>query len=258
MKKAIMLIMLSLLSFVEADSLINQKQNTLYVQNLIETEENIAKMFEKYILTEFKIPTLSDLSTDSYLGSNFSTINRMGSAIAFEDTKNLKIKYAITKDEYRAEKIDGIQNFLILFYNRELYRDYTSAFNDSTDLTKSYIQILLKSEEAQTLFSILKAGNTIAKECADNLTNTYCNKNNKTIRWYNESSQWIEYDKIYFNNSNITISSAEVLTNSILINSKLKDLAVGSYILVKDSTKYVKLVDDESSGTPKLQILKVN
>jgi hypothetical protein len=33
---------------------------------------------------------------------------------------------------------------------------------------------------------------------------------------------------------------------------------VGSYILVKDSTKYVKLVDDESSGTPKLQILKVN
>ena len=250
MIKVISLIMLSLLSLMAADSLTIQKQNTLYVQNLIETEENIAKMFEKYILTEFKIPTLSDLSTDSYLGSNFSTTNRMGSAIAFEDTKNLKIKYAITKDEYRAEKIDGIQNFLILFYNRELYRDYTSAFDDSTDLTKSYIQMTLKSEEAQTLFNLLKNNSTIIKECTDNLTNTYCNKNKKTMRWYNENSQWIEYDKINFNNSNVTIS-----TVSLLSNSKLNDLAVGSYILVKNSTKYVKLANNTDGS---LQILKVD
>ena len=242
--------MLYLLSLVASDSLTIQKQNTLYVQNLIETEENIAKMFEKYILTEYKIPTLSDLATDSYLGSNFSTTNRMGSLIAYKDINALKLEYALTKDEYRAERIDGIQNFLILFYNRELYRDYTSAFDDSSDLTKSYIQITLKSQEAQTLFSILKAGNTIAKDCTNSPTNTYCNKNKKAIRWYLDKENWIEYDKIDFNNGNITVSES-----ALLVNSRLDDLAVGSYILVENSTKYVKLANNTDGS---LQILKVD
>lgn len=35
---------------------------------MIEVEENIAKMFEKYLLTEFKIPTLDNLKIDDYLG----------------------------------------------------------------------------------------------------------------------------------------------------------------------------------------------
>lgn len=246
----ILFLMLCLLSLNAQDSLTAQKQNTLYVQNLIETEENIAKMFEKYILTEFAIPTLDKLSTNSYLGSNFSTTNKMGTNIAFENTSTLRIKYAITKDEYRVEKISGNQNFLVLFYNRELHRDYTSAFDDSTDLAKSYIQISLKSKEAQILFSILNTGNTIAKECANNLTNTYCNKNKKTIRWYTDSSQWIEYDKIDFNNANVTISSSGLLSNS-----KLNDLAVGSYIFVENSTRYVKLTNNTDGS---LQILKVD
>lgn len=246
----ILFLILCLLSLNAQDSLTAQKQNTLYVQNLIETEENIAKMFEKYILTEFVIPTLDKLSTDSYLGSNFSTTNKMGTNIAFENTSTLRIKYAITKDEYRVEKISGNQNFLVLFYNRELHRDYTSAFDDSTDLAKSYIQISLKSKEAQTLFAILNTGNTIAKECANNLTNTYCNKNKKTIRWYTDSSQWIEYDKIDFNNGNVTISSSGLLSNS-----KLNDLAVGSYIFAENSTRYVKLTNNTDGS---LQILKVD
>lgn len=246
----ILFLMLCLLSLNAQDSLTAQKQNTLYVQNLIETEENIAKMFEKYILTEFAIPTLDKLSTNSYLGSNFSTTNKMGTNIAFENTSTLRIKYAITKDEYRVEKISGNQNFLVLFYNRELHRNYTSAFDDSTDLAKSYIQISLKSKEAQTLFDILNTGNTIAKECANNLTNTYCNKNKKTIRWYTDSSQWIEYDKIDFNNANVTISSSGLLSNS-----KLNDLAVGSYIFVENSTRYVKLTNNADGS---LQILKVD
>ncbi|MBU0925601.1 hypothetical protein KKG81_11995 [bacterium] len=246
----ILFLIFCLLSLNAQDSLTAQKQNTLYVQNLIETEENIAKMFEKYILTEFAIPTLDKLSTNSYLGSNFSTTNKMGTNIAFENTSTLRIKYAITKDEYRAERINGNQNFLVLFYNRELHRNYTSAFDDSTDLAKSYIQISLKSKEAQTLFAILNTGNTIAKECANNLTNTYCNKNKKTIRWYTDSSQWIEYDKIDFNNGNVTISSSGLLSNS-----KLNDLAVGSYIFVENSTRYVKLTNNADGS---LQILKVD
>lgn len=82
------------------DSLMSQKQNTLYVQNLIEIEEKIAKNFEKYLLIEFKIPTIDDLVNDEYLGSNFSLLNRMGDNIGFKNSLNLEIKYAIRKTEF--------------------------------------------------------------------------------------------------------------------------------------------------------------
>ena len=250
MIKYLLFILLFTLSLKAEDSLNAQKQNALYVQNMIEIEENISKMFEKYLLSEFKIPTLDNLKTDDYLGSNFSTTNKMGSNIAFESTSDLKIKYAITNDLYRNEKTSGIDNYIVKLYNRDLYRNYTSAYEDSTTLSKSYIEIVLHSDEAKTIFSLLKDGNTIAKTCTSILTSTYCNNNQKTIRWYNASSQWIEYDKINFNNANITLSSIGLLSDS-----KLNDLAVGSYIFVENLSKYVKLTDT-SSGS--LQIMKVD
>ena len=250
MIKYLLFILLFTLFLKAEDSLNAQKQNALYVQNMIEIEENISKMFEKYLLTEFKIPTLDNLKTDDYLGSNFSTTNKMGSNIAFESTSDLKIKYAITNDLYRNEKTSGIDNYIVKLYNRDLYRNYTSAYEDSTTLSKSYIEIVLHSDEAKTIFSLLKDGNTIAKTCTSILTSTYCNNNQKTIRWYNASSQWIEYDKINFNNANITLSSIGLLSDS-----KLNDLAVGSYIFVENLSKYVKLTDT-SSGS--LQIMKVD
>ena len=250
MIKYLLFILLFTLSLKAEDSLNAQKQNALYVQNMIEIEENISKMFEKYLLTEFKIPTLDNLKTDDYLGSNFSVTNKMGSNIAFESTSDLKIKYAITNDLYRNEKTSGIDNYIVKLYNRDLYRNYTSAYEDSTTLSKSYIEIVLHSDEAKTIFSLLKDGNTIAKTCTSILTSTYCNNNQKTIRWYNASSQWIEYDKINFNNANITLSSIGLLSDS-----KLNDLAVGSYIFVENLSKYVKLTDI-SSGS--LQIMKVD
>ena len=207
MIKYLLFILLFTLFLKAEDSLNAQKQNALYVQNMIEIEENISKMFEKYLLSEFKIPTLDNLKTDDYLGSNFSTTNKMGSNIAFESTSDLKIKYAITNDLYRNEKTSGIDNYIVKLYNRDLYRNYTSAYEDSTTLSKSYIEIVLHSDEAKTIFSLLKDGNTIAKTCTSILTSTYCNNNQKTIRWYNASSQWIEYDKINFNNYKINLNS---------------------------------------------------
>jgi hypothetical protein len=249
MIKYILFILIFTLSLKAEDSLTAQKQNALYVQNMIEVEENIAKMFEKYLLAEFKIPTLEKLNTDDYLGSNFSVTNKMGSDIAFESTSDLKIKYAIINDLYRNEKTSGIDNYIVKLYNRDLYRNYTSAYEDS-DLAKSYIEIVLHSDEAKTIFTLLKAGNTIAKTCTSILTSTYCNNNNKTIRWYNASSQWIEYDKINFNNANITLSSIGLLNDS-----KLNDLAVGSYIFVENLSKYVKLINTSAGN---LQIRKID
>lgn len=246
------LFIISFILFLNGDDILNvQKQNTLYVQNLIEREEQIAKAFEKYILTEFKIPTLKDLKTDYYLGADFSFENKMGDTIAFLDTKNLKIKYALGKDEYRKSKADeDIKNYLVLLYNRDLYRDYTSVYDD-VDITKSYVSMLLKSEEAKTFFEILNESDAvIEKECNATLVNKYCNNNAKTFRWYNASSHWIEYNKINRYNSNVTVSSP-----SLLSDIKLNNLAVGTYIFVENSTKYVKLVNNSSGN---LQILKVD
>lgn len=233
------------------ESLVAQKQNTLYIHNLIEIEERIAQNFEKYILTEFKIPTMNDLVNDLYLGSNFSLLNKMGDNIDFLDALNLKIKYAIRKNEFI-----NAQDYTILLYNRDLYRSYTTVNyeidEDKIDLTKSYVEFRLKSAEANTIYNILKAENIIEKTCTATLVSKYCNNDKNSIRWYNESSNWIEYSKKDFNQGNITISSESIISSEI---DKLRDLKVGSYIFIKDKTKNVKLADDASGN---LQILKVN
>lgn len=240
------------------DNLTAQKQNALYVQTLIETEENIAKMFEKYILTEFKIPSLSDLLDDSYLGSNFSIENRMGSDIDFDDTKNLKIKYAITKDIYRKIRDTNStpQNYIVQLYDRDLYRNYTTVYDDISDISNSFVEMKLQSNEANTIFDLLKSGFTIQKECSSTLVNTYCNnKNNKkTMRWYDSNSKWIEYDKNNFNKGDISTSMTVAELQS---EAKISDLTVGSYIFIS-SERYIKLVDDTSTGTAIIQILKVD
>lgn len=246
------------------DNLIAQKQNTLYVQNLIGIEEHIAKNFEKYILTEFKLPTITDLIDDSYLGSNFSIENKMGVNIDFSDTKTLRIKYLISKDEY-----NDTGSYVTQLYNRDLYRNFTRVFYDEEEkdnikrvvLSSSYVEMKLQSDEAKIIFDLLKNGNVIQKNCTSSLVSTYCSNNQKSIRWYNASSQWIEYSKKDFNKGNVILSNTDLLTNL-----KLKDLIVGAYLFV-DGVKYVKLINASSDGSPdgfpdgspyELQILKVN
>jgi len=244
---------LFLCSFLSAnDIMIGQKQNVLYIQKLIETEDKIAKNFEKYILTEFKIPTLENLRTDGYLGSNFSLKNRMGDDLAFKDIKELELKYSISKDGY-LEK----DKYIILLYNRDLYRDNTSASNGNEDLEEnenddtkvdpsiSYVKIVLQSDEAKTIFNILKNDETIQKDCDSPSTGNYCNKNDKAIRYYTTSDDWIEYDKKFFENGNVSTS---IDYNDFNEQDKFDNLAVGAYILqVEEKKKYIKLYYEEET-----------
>jgi hypothetical protein len=250
MIKRIITTLFFIISLNANEDLTAQKQNTLYVQNLIEREETIAKNFEKYILTEFSIPTMTNLIDDNYLGSNFSVENRMGIDIDFSNTKTLKLKYLITKNEY-----NNTQDYVVQLYNRDLYRNYTSVYyeedtaNKKVNLTNSYIEMKLQSDEAKTVFDLLKNDKVIQKDCSLPVAGTYCSNNKKAIRWYNANLQWIEYSKKDFNKGNVILS-----TNSLLTDAKLQDLAVGVYIFI-DGIKYVKLINDSSNN---LQILKVN
>lgn len=249
MIRKIIIICIFLISLNANEDLTAQKQNTLYVQNLIEIEENIAKNFEKYILTEFKLPTMTNLIDDNYLGRNFSVQNRMGVDIDFLNTKTLRLKYLISKNEY-----NDTQDYIVQLYNRDLNRENTSVYfvedtvNKKVNLTSSYVEMKLQTDEAKTIFDLLKNDKTIQKVCSSTLINTYCNNNKKSIRWYNASSQWIEYSKKDFNKGNIILSN-----NALLTDTKLQDLIVGSYIFI-DGIKYVKLINDSLNN---LQILKV-
>jgi hypothetical protein len=223
------------------DNLVAQKQDTLYVQNMIEVEENIAKNFEKYLLTEFKLPTIDNLINDNYLGSNFSVLNKMGDNVDFKSSKNLQIKYAISKNEYRKKKNISlnIENYIVQLYDRDLYRDYTSVYTATNNLD-SYVEFKLKSQEAKTILKILNSGSTIEKTCTDSLKNKYCNYDKKSIRWYNSASNWIEYSKKDFEDGSVTIVSI-----SMIDDEKLKNLKVGSYIYVQNSARYIKLINNK-------------
>ena len=224
----ILLTFIILISFLNAkDTLYVQQQNVLYVQNLIEIEEKIASSFEKYLLKKFEIPSLNDLKDDQeYLGSNFTTTNKFGTSITL-DTADLKISYAITKK---------VQLYVTGLYKRDLYRDMTTVYEDPDDSSNSYVSFELKSKEAENIFEILKTGVTISDGCNDSLTSSYCITNLNTIRWYDSSSRWIEYNKKDFEAGNITIS-----TIGLLSSTKLDNIKVGANIFVKDGDKYLKL-----------------
>ena len=250
---------LFLFSFLSAnDIMIGQKQNVLYIQNLIETEDKIAKNFEKYILTEFQIPTLENLRTDEYLGSNFSLKNRMGDDLAFKDIKELQLKYAISKPGY----LDA-NKYIILLYNRDLYRDNTSTFweeneDDDTKVnpSSSYVKIELQSDESKTIFNILKDDGTIQKDCDFPSAGNYCNKNEKAIRYYTTSDDWIEYDKKLFEDGNVSTS---IDVDDFNEQDKFDNLVIGTYILqVEKEKKYIKLYyEEESEVEPENKYMEV-
>ncbi|MGA1931686.1 hypothetical protein ACH5BF_03060 [Arcobacter sp. YIC-464] len=229
MIKFIVVFIFAFLNLYANPNILKQK-NVLYVQNLIKLEEKIALEYENYLLNEFKLPSnISSLMTSKYLGENFDVKNPMGDDIEFKTNKSLK--YALTREK--------LETYLKDLYYRDVYRKRTSVkVKDSYE--DSYITISLQSDEAKTIYSLLNSGNAISSSC-ETVTNTYCNKNKTTLRWIDSSANdWIEYDKKDFNLGNITISSKSMLTNS-----KLNDLAVGRYIYVQNSVRYIKLINNE-------------
>ena len=229
--KAVILFFIIISNILIADSLVLQKQNTLYTQNLISKEEQIAKAFEKYLLEEFKIPTMDDLQKDDtknlYLGSNFHLENIFGTKLELIE-KELKLKYAITKNS---------QEYVTLLYERDLYRDYTTVYKDKTE---SFVEISLKSKEAQNIFKILKSGKKIAKNCENPVLSEYCSLNKNIIKYYDKNKDWIEYSKKEFQNGDVNVSSINIF-DDVDLKDKLK---TGIYIFVKNTAKHIKFYDE--------------
>lgn len=234
MIKNISFLFLFFSSIFADDTLLLQRQNTLYTQNLITKEEEIAKAYEKYLLTEFKIPTINALQINDYLGSNFSFKNNLGVNLAFSSLKQPALVYAISPNS---------QEYINLLYQRDLYRDYTTVkwekINNKIDLTKSYVEIRLKSKEAQTIFAILQSKKEILSNCNNPVDGKYCNLNEKVLRYYDSSGNWIEYSKKDFTNGNVNVSNMSIFDDVNLKNSQL----IGTYAIVKNTDIYIKFDD---------------
>lgn len=230
----IILVFFNVNLLASSDKFLKQR-NVLYTQNLISLEEKIAFAYEKYLLTHFKIPKINDLTTNKFLGTNFSDTNIMGDNINFQDAENLKLKFAISKHS---------EDYMIEIYKRDLYRDRTSVYmerqNKKVDLTKSFVEIILKSDESKTIHKLLKAGETIKETCSiENKKNIYCNYNKSSLRWYFNDSSWIEYDKKLLNSGNVTIK------NVAETNSKLYEQDIGTYIFIENGSKYIRLINNQ-------------
>ena len=231
----VFLLIISFYSFLISNSDFVKQRNVLYTQNLVLLEEKVALEYEKYLLTKFEIPSIADLLTAEFLGSNFSTKNIMGDSIDFKDSSNLKLKFGISK---------GPKNYMLDLYKRDLYRNRTSVHlegtNKNIDTEESYVQILLKSDEAKNIHAILKDGYTIKENCKMlNKSNIYCNYNDTALRWYFTDSSWIEYSKSLFTKGNVTIKNVSES------NNKLNELEVGTFVFEENGSKFIRLANDK-------------
>ncbi|OCL88851.1 hypothetical protein [Arcobacter porcinus] len=219
----------------------------LALSNIIEREEEIAKNYEEYILNEYKLPTMEDLlkedienSDNYYLGSNFSRKNIFGKSLSFYDA-NARLNSSLDENKFSNE-------YLKLYYKRDLYRDRTSVLEENGKL--KYVQIVLKSQEAQNLFKILSSGYEIIKvdKYADCKTDKYCvnpKDNIKTIRKYTATDAYIIYNIKDLEKGNIYISkkinNPPLKENDpIYIEMEFDKLNIGT-IIFSDSRKYIKL-----------------
>lgn len=238
-------------SFLNANNKTLQKQNILNIQNIIEIEESIARNYETYLLNEFKIPTLNDLKNNNYLGKSFYHINIFGDEIDFYKTNELKLKFAIKKAHYLDKDELGNDNYIIQFYKRDLYRDFTTVYIDAKDresstFINSYVEFRLKTAEAQNIYNILKNGDIIEKKdnCSSATSGNYCieNKNLNIIK-YISGSDFIAYSLKDFELGDVTVSSVDKSFLDLNKTTKLQNLRVGAYIFGKNK-RHIRLSDN--------------
>lgn len=215
----VLLLFLFVLNNINANDMLKQK-NVLTVKNIIQREESIAIEFEKYLLKELKIPAIGDLISDEYLGSSFKLSSNLGNDIQYNNINNLELKISINNPTNE-------NSYIKQLYIRELYRN-----NTIVDWTNGVVHMILKSDEAKNIFEILKAGAVIESTCSDTLVSKYCQPvdSKLSLRWYNSSSQWIEYNKKTFTNGPVAIFDEAMIGTE----TKLDDLPIGTKIYIQD------------------------
>ncbi|QKF65736.1 hypothetical protein AVENP_0156 [Arcobacter venerupis] len=132
------------------------------VKTLILYEESIAKAYEEYILTNYSIPTLTQITS---LIENISLINPINSTFTLDGTL-MKISYGLI-DEIKAD------SSIKALYESNTYRKRTFFRNDK-------ISFILEDEFAKHLYDLIKQSGEIIN-CPTNsgtITKVNCKQSN--------------------------------------------------------------------------------
>ena len=225
------IILIFLFGFIQAEIMQSSKNYTLYVKKLIQKEEKIAEAYEAYLLEELEVPTIEKLISKQYLLKNFNQDNILEYKLEILQNQTLRLNYAIDQKN---------KKFLHNLYQSNLFRQKTQ------NIQMQYILITLESKEAKNILTLLNTGMAKISPCktSNHEKNTFCSVNARSFRFYDDSNNWIEYNKKEFKDGNIIIKNSDLLENLNLypsIRTQLQEQKVGSFIFVKNSNKYIKL-----------------
>jgi hypothetical protein len=196
---------------------------------LILYEESIAKAYEEYILTNYSIPTLTEITT---LIGNISLSNAINSTLILDENL-MNISFGLI-DEIKADS--SIKNL----YESSTYRKRTYFRNDK-------INFILKDEFAKHLYDLIKQGGTIG-DCPSNdgpIPKVNCKKNNHIYIGVTHIKK----------DTRVDANGIDIITyppDVYLMVYSIDKFKTGPIVITEDSTKYTQ---SEFDSIPKGALL---
>jgi hypothetical protein len=194
------------------------------VKTLILYEESIAKAYEEYILINYSIPTLTQITT---LIGNVSLTNAINSTFTL-DNDLMKISYGLI-DEIKAD------SSIKTLYESSTYRKRTFFRNDK-------INFILKDEFAKHLYDLIKQAGTIV-DCPTtqgSITKVNCKQSNHIYIGVTSIKKDTRVDT---NGNNVITYQPDVY----LMVYSIDKFKTGPIVITNDSTKYTQSEFDSIS-----------
>lgn len=203
------------------------------VKTIILYEESIAKAYEEYVLTNYKLPTLAEIKT---LIGNLTLVNNVGSNITLSNTLT-KISYGLNSDLKADSSIKAL-------YESNTYRKRTYVRNDE-------VNFFLEDEFAKHLYDLIKQNGSAIQDCPTTAFTTAvnCKENNHIYIKLTKKLDGLEvvpntyliaYHIDNFKNGPIIISND---TSKHITESAFDSIPKGALLYDTDGVKYVKTLD---------------
>lgn len=232
MRKILLFISLLLVNISFANTFDTQQERLIKLKDLINEEEYIARAFEKYILEEKDIPSLSDLKTDDYLGTSYTSTylldsdSKTFSITANENSMKNRIRLSVLNNESE----------LVHIYEDNAYRTRTYVKGDK-------VYIIFKDDLAKHLYYLLKVNTTTISDCpSSGAPSTKLCKENDHLYVYNDSRtdllMFFKFEK--FKEGPIIIND-DIAFHS---NKAYRFIPTGTLIYDFKGNKYIKTTDN--------------
>jgi hypothetical protein len=222
----LILIFFNVVIFAGSFSTFDERQEiTQKIKNVIIQEESISRAYEAYILTNYRIPTFTDLKTANYLGTSFSSDLDTTNFNSFIIT-NLSLNHAL--------KSNDLKNDLSLksLYESDTFRDRTFFQNDK-------IYFSFDDEFARHLYFLIKGqNNSPILACTDVSSKKYCTENNHIYIYAEDTKSTL---LMYYHKDKYKTGPFVITNNTTLYsNIEFTFIPKGIVLYDTDGKKYIK------------------